>query len=46
MLANQQMKSGYGGETVLREMTLMNYIMDRAIEASVVGYVIAEQSAG
>ena len=46
VLANQQMKSGYGGETVLREMTLMNYIMDRAIEASVVGYVIAEQSAG
>ena len=46
VLANQQMRSGYGGETVLREMTLMNYIMDRAIEASVVGYVIAEQSAG
>lgn len=44
VLANQQMRTGQGGEIMLREMTLMNYIIDRAIEASVVGYVIAEQS--
>lgn len=44
VLANCQMRTGHGGEMMLREMTMMNYIMDRAIEASVVGYVIAEQS--
>ncbi len=44
VLANQQMRTGQGGETMLREMTLMNYIIDRAIEASVVGYVIAQQA--
>ena len=43
VLANRQMRTGQGGETMLREMTLMNYIIDRAIEASVVGFVIAER---
>ena len=43
-LANQQIRTGQGGESTLREMTLMNYIIDRAIEASLVGFVIAGQS--
>ncbi len=41
VLAEQQIRTGEGSEDQLRQATLMNYTLDWATEASLVGYVIA-----
>ncbi|UCC71226.1 MAG: hypothetical protein JSV86_12630 [Gemmatimonadota bacterium] len=44
VLADRKMRTGQGGEDLLRQATLMNYTLDWAIEASLVAYVIAQPS--
>ncbi len=43
VLADQQIRTGDGDLDQLRQTTLMNYTMDWATEASLVGYVISNQ---
>ena len=42
VLADQRIRTGHGDEDLLRQTTLMNYIIDWSIEASLVGYVLAQ----
>ena len=44
VLADQKIRTGYGGEDLLRQSALMDYTIDWATEASLVAYVIASQS--
>ncbi len=41
VLADEQLRTGQGKEDQLRHATLMNYTLDWAAEASLVGYVIS-----
>lgn len=43
VLADRRIRTGEGGQELLRQATLMNYTIDWAIEASLVAYVIARQ---
>ncbi|MFQ6049318.1 MAG: hypothetical protein ACE5K7_08140 [Phycisphaerae bacterium] len=44
VLADEHLKTGQGSEDQLRQGTLMNYALDWATEASLVGFVIAPGS--
>jgi hypothetical protein len=44
VLADRRIRTGRGSEDILRQATLMNYTIDWAIEASLVGYVISRQA--
>ncbi|MEE9133335.1 MAG: hypothetical protein V3U13_07225 [Gemmatimonadota bacterium] len=46
VLADQRIRTGQGGEEKLRQATLMNYTLDWATEASLVGYVISSRPNG
>lgn len=41
VLAEHRIRTGRGGEDLLRQVTLMNYTIDWATEASLVGYVMS-----
>ncbi len=43
VLADERIRTGQGGEDKLRQATLMNYTLDWATEASLVGFVISSQ---
>ena len=44
VLADRRIRTGHGDEDLLRQATLMNYIVDWSIEASLVGYVLSRRS--
>ena len=41
VLADQRIRTGHGDQALLRQTTLMNYIIDWSTEASLVGYVLS-----
>lgn len=42
VLADQRIRTGQGSEDLLRQSTLLNYILDWSIEASLVGYILSK----
>lgn len=44
VLADRRIRTGHGDEDLLRQSSLMNYTIDWAIEASLVGYLFARRS--
>ncbi len=44
VLADERIRTGQGGADKLRQATLMNYTLDWATEASLVGFVISGQA--
>ncbi|KPK62826.1 MAG: hypothetical protein AMS21_07090 [Gemmatimonas sp. SG8_38_2] len=46
VLADERIRTGQGGEDKLRQATLMNYTLDWATEASLVGFVISGHADG